>query len=674
MRRKMICFAAVFMLLFSIFGNCASAQEKYVTEEEFYLVFAVDHSGSMNNKDSQNRISEMLKAFIDTTQGEKVQIGYVAYNDRIVTSQSPVSINSGEQCEKLKEVIDGAQNKGETDIGIGLREACQMLDGYQGRKMIVLISDGETDLEQSDTGRTKEDSDADVAEAEQKCKEERIPIATIAFGKEYEANAQELCDISTQTAGKNYFLQEPDELFHILCDLFYSGPSYKVYEAGNSIYDVGSQKISCETKEYGDELTVLLLSDKAIKNANILCNIQTENTLEAKQIEAEISGTYALAKLYDAEGTISINFSTEQKQKITIYVIGRRNITPVVEWKEELNKKSPIGFRIGLEDRNGNIIENWGYGATTWQAEFRNRQTGEIVQAEMTEDIQGLEGTVHFRSSGEYDLYLSSWENMRNSYVISGINVLNTLPSSLSAEEVECLTISGQQTIDLNKYFADADGDELCFELQDIPEGMIKAEIQENILLIESESRGKGEILVLISDGEGSLVGSIPVRVRSLPEAYWQVLAALICLMVFCIIKIWKKRSKVILIPEQTEAKNEGAFTGKLNAYFTLLPEEMEEIPPLTFALHPIREKKIALADMFSDYPELIDVLTLDEIYLFPAEGRQMILYHKSDSTIMIGNSIVCRKMQYMVSYGNVIYITSKDGACELEVHYISMI
>ena len=130
----------------------------------------------------------------------------------------------------------------------------------------------------------------------------------------------------------------------------------------------------------------------------------------------------------------------------------------------------------------------------------------------------------------------------------------------------------------------------------------------------------------------------------------------------------------MILIPEQTEAKNEGAFTGKLNAYFTLLPEEMEEIPPLTFALHPIREKKIALADMFSDYPELIDMLTLDEIYLFPAEGRQMILYHKSDSTIMIGNSIVCRKMQYMVSYGNVIYITSKDGTCELEVHYISMI
>lgn len=130
----------------------------------------------------------------------------------------------------------------------------------------------------------------------------------------------------------------------------------------------------------------------------------------------------------------------------------------------------------------------------------------------------------------------------------------------------------------------------------------------------------------------------------------------------------------MILIPEQTESKNEGAFTGKLNAYFTLLPEEMEEIPPLTFALHPIREKKIALAGMFSDYPALIDELALDEIYLFPAENRQMILFHKSDSTVMIGNSIVCRKMQYMVSYGNVIYITSKDGTCELEVHYISMI
>lgn len=667
MKRRMICLAAIFMLLISIFGNSASAQEKSVKEEEFYLVFVVDHSGSMNNRDSQNMISNTLNAFIDTMQGEAAQIGYVAYNDRIVISQAPVPVKSKEQRVKLKEAIIGAQNKGETDIGLGLQEACQMLEGCPGRKMIVLLSDGKTDLDQSNTGRTKEDSDTDVSDVIQKCKKEEIPIATIAFGEEYEADSKELREIAAQTEGKNYYLQEPDELFGLLCDLFYSGPAYSVYEAGNSIYDAGSQKISWEVREYGEELTVLLLSDKEIKTA--------ESTFGTIQTEAETIGTYRIAKLYDAEGTVQISFDTEQKQKIAVYVIGRRSITPVVEWREDLNKKSPLEFGISFEDKNGNVVKGQTYDAAVWQADFINQQTGEVVKAEMVKDEEsGLKGKVCFQSSGEYELYLGSWENIQDLYVVSGINILNMLPGSTSSKEIELLTVSQQRAVALNEYFTDTDGDELSFELQDIPTDLVKAKIEGNILLVDPGSRGRGEIRILISDGEGSLVGSIPVRVKSLPEAYWQILLAFLCIVVFCIIKILGRRKKTVLIPESADEKKEGLFTGKINAYFTLLPEGTEEIPPLTFALHPIREKKIALADLFSDYPELVDLLALDDIYLFPAENRKIILYQNSDSAVMIGNSIVCRKMQYMVSYGNVIYITSKDGTCELEVHYISTI
>lgn len=672
MRRKITYFAAIFLLLFSIRWN-VFAQEKDAGED-IYIVFVVDHSGSMNEQDSRNVISNTLKAFVDTLQGETMHVGYIAYNDRIIVSQDPVSIRDRAQYEKLKDAIGEASNKGETDIGIGLREACRMLDKCQGKRMIVLVSDGETDLAHSDTGRIKEDSDRDVQEIVQQCREGEIPITTIVFGEENEANAQALRDVSMQTAAKSYILHKTDELPGVLCDVLYSGPSYSVYEAGSSIYDEGSQKISYEPAEYADELTVLLLSDKDIKNADVWQGAGAEDASMAEQDKMEISGTYAMGRLLDLNGPVNIEFDTGQSQRMTVYIIGSRGITPVLEWQEEIHKNQPLDFKIRLEDRSGRTVEGIGYDTAAWKAEFKNVQTGEVIQAEIKGDEQDLSGTVCFYNSGEYILCLDLLENMQSTYISERINVLNALPGSISSREVDLLTISGQQTIALDEYFTDSDDDALCFELQEVPEDIVKGEIRGTTLLIEPRGRGRGEIKLLISDGEGSLVGSIPVRVKSLPEAYWQVLAAIICLMVFCIIKIWKKRNKVILIPEQTEAKNEGAFTGKLNAYFTLLPEEIEEIPPLTFALHPIREKKIALADMFSDYPELIDVLTLDEIYLFPAEGRQMILYHKSDSTIMIGNSIVCRKMQYMVSYGNVIYITSKDGTCELEVHYISMI
>lgn len=673
MRRKMTCLATIFLLLFSIIRGDAYAQEKSAGEG-VSIVFVVDHSGSMNEQDRQNTISNILAAFVDTMQSEEIQVGYVAYNDKIIISHQPVPIQNKERREELKGAIGDASNKGETDIGIGLGEAYGMLDNCQGKRMIVLISDGETDLTHSDTGRVKEDSDKDVQEIVQQCGEKEIPITTIVFGEENGVNAQELKDVSRQTGGKSYLLQKTDELPRILCDVLYSGPSYSIYEAGSSIYDAGNQKISYELAEYADELTVLLLSDKDIKEADIVKNAETENRSGTEQQKTEISGKYAIGRLKEVKGSVNISFDTDQSQRMTVYIIGRRSIIPALEWQGDIHKNQPLAFKIRLVNRNGDAVGTAGYDVAMWQAEFENLHTGEVIQAEIKEEGQGLSGTVCFHDSGEYALSLDFTGNMQSVYISERIRILNALPGSISSKEIDLLTISGQQSVVLDDYFADSDGDTLYFELQETPEDIINTEIRGNILLIEPEGRGRGEIKLLISDGEGNLVGSIPVRVRSLPEAYWQVLAALICFMGFCLFKIWRKRKKVILIPEQTESKNEGAFTGRLNAYFTLLPEEMEDIPPLTFALHPIREKKIALADLFSDYPELIDELVLDEIYLFPAEGRQMILFHKSDSTIMIGNSIVCRKMQYLVSYGNVIYITSKDGTCELEVHYISMI
>jgi len=640
------------------------------------IVFLVDHSGSMNSRDKQRMIPDTLKAFIDTAPDENMKIGYVAYNDKIIAQQAPVLVSMREQCTELKEAIDSAEYQGETDIGLGLRKAYQMLQDLSGKKMIVLISDGETDLENSGTGRTNEDSDRDVREICQKCREENIAVTTIALEKE---NEEGLRQISAESGGESCSLQEPEELFITLCGLFCTGPGYSVNQTENSIYDEGSQKISYESAGSTDELAILLFSDKEIANIDILYDSNMrgdgETAQTAEHINPEIAGNYAVFKTDGDSGKFTISFDTEQKQQMKMFVIGKRNIRPVVEWTQEVSKNKAADFKIYFRDKEGNNIDL--YGSDTgmkWVAEFENLQTGEIVQPEMTESAQNLSGTVTFHHSGEYSLNLYSGGKSPGFPEIIKINVTNTLPDGLSAEPIELLTVSGEKTVDLNDFFSDQDGDKLTFSLQELPEDIVKAQIQDNRLLLKPEGRGRGEIKLCISDKEGSLMASIPVRIRSLPEAYWQVVLGLVCIVAFCIAKLYGRRKNAVVSPGKLPEKNENSFTGKLNAYFTLLPKEMEEIPPLTFALHPVREKKIILKDMFSDYPELSDLLMLDNIFLFPAENRKMILYHDSDSAVMIGNSIVCRKMQYIVGYGNVIYITSKDGTCELEVHYISMI
>lgn len=668
MGKKCISLVAIILLLALSHKNYAIAQE--IEKEELNIVFLVDHSGSMNSWDGQGILHEIIKAFVDTMQTGDMQIGYVAYNDRIVVSSAPVSVKAQEQRRELKESIDSISYGGETDIGLGLLEASSLFEGCHGRKCIVLISDGETDLENSDTGRTIEDSDRDLQAAVQKCAEEGIQTTTISLNEKTAAYVQGLESIAHQTGGAHVSIQEPDELFPVLCSLFCSGFEYNISEVSNSHYDEGIQTVSYENTGNSDELAVLLLSDKDIMEASIQYGSQGKNIHD---IKLEPAGKYAAAMLNESDGNFNITFHTVQKQKIAIFIIGRHDISPILEWEGEPNKNVMLDFRISFLDKSGETVRNIAYDIG-WHGEFENLQTGERVETEITGNEQNLSGTILFPRAGSYALYLSPQGEGRSFYKITGIDVLNTLPNSTMSQEIELLTISGEQEIRLDDIFSDSDGDGLTFELQDVPEKIIKAQIDGNELNIEPVGRGKGEIKLLISDGEGSLTESIPVRVKSLPEAYWQVLAGLFCIALFYIIKIWRRRKKGTSSKEQPAEKAECAFTGKLNAYFTLLPGEREEIPPLTFALYPVKEKKIVLENMFSNYPDLIDLLGLDSIYLFPEEGRKMILYHDCDSSIMIGNSIVCRSMQYIVSYGNVIYITSKDGTCELEVHYISMI
>jgi len=119
------------------------------------VIFTCLSVGSMKTNDSDGIALDMVKAFIDTVHIQNIRIGFVAYNDKIVTSTSPVPIVELSERERLKELIDTVAYSGNTDIGLGLTNAYQSMPKEEGRnRIIVLISDGESDLKGSNTGRT----------------------------------------------------------------------------------------------------------------------------------------------------------------------------------------------------------------------------------------------------------------------------------------------------------------------------------------------------------------------------------------------------------------------------------------------------------------------------------------------------------------------------------------
>lgn len=663
MGKRAIYTIAAALLFFSTAAMRCLAQETAMAKENLNIVFAVDHSGSMNEQDAGQMIPKVLQVFTDTMHGENIKIGYLAYNDTIVAQRAPVAVDQEDQRLALKQTIADAQNRGETDIGLGLREAYHLMDGCSGKKMVVLISDGETDLAQSDTGRTEEDSEEDIEEIVQRCQAEGTPIVTVAFGEEYEGEEAVLRKISDRTGGESYEADRPEKLISILYDLFHTDFSYSVREITDSVYDSGSQRINCgvDGMDY-DELTVLFLSDQEIQEAGVING--------GDRILSERKDHYAVVKLSEATNDLAIEFKTEQKQQMSVFLVGRRNITPVVEWEGEIYKNKETEFKIHFADENGQQPDS--YTSFQWTAEFRSMTDDITVPLELEETETGLVGKAVFERSGQYSLYLAAARNAENTYEVSQINVLNTLPISVTNDRIEMLTSSGEQMIDLRDYFTDEDGDPLSFELQELPQDVVAVSVEGQYLHLTPKGRGTGDVVLLVSDGEGSLAGRITVRARSWIEVYPAVPFLAVCLLLFAVLKIYRRKKTVISVPETVEEKNRCYFTGKINVYFTLLPNGAEEVPPLTFTLHPIREGKIAVGDMLKNYAELSSLLELDHMFLYPTENRKIIFYHNSRAAVMIGNSIVCRRMQYALSYGNVIYVTSQDGTCEMEMHYVS--
>ena len=58
----------------------------------------------------------MVQAFVDTVQAEDIRIGYVAYNDSILSYSAPKSIALAEEREALKEEIGAITYSRDTEL------------------------------------------------------------------------------------------------------------------------------------------------------------------------------------------------------------------------------------------------------------------------------------------------------------------------------------------------------------------------------------------------------------------------------------------------------------------------------------------------------------------------------------------------------------------------------
>lgn len=672
-RQKRILAFMIGFMFFMVFPTVTDAEEFTVPKNGLEIIFVMDYSGSMKTNDSQDMAKEMVKAFIDTVYGDNIKVGFVAYNDRILSSTAPVGVSAFEDREALKKLIDGGGYFGNTDIGLGLRHAYELFDKDNGeKKILVLISDGESDLTGSETGRDIEISIADLNYTEAACCQSGIPVYTVAFGQ-YEGNAQALAQLSQATGAEMYMAEGPERLIEILYGIFSTKVDFDIRKVADGIYASGSQDIHIRLKEpYLDEINLLIISRQPVGESSILYGEQVITPVNLRN--------YTVGKIVnvsDDETELVLRTETIKDQELQIYLVNYRTLTPILEINATAYKNTCQSIRIYFRDREGMpIIDETFYKKIFCQSVIRRENSiGEtVIPLRVTRE--GIQGEAYVAASGKYYVQACLNDGMRNEvFEPVEITVLNHPPEGGLPEIKDKAIVSKENTYRLADFFNDSDGEELIYSVDKGTDEGVEANIREGVLTIKAKRPGVHTISLTVSDGEDSLVYEYHLDAVCWWLEYWWV--AIIFIAVFLGIGIWiwrllqKPQSQVKTLIENNTQNH---FCGKLDAYFTIQPESEEEIPPRSFDMYRINENKIAIGTLLKEYPEAVDKLELDEIYLIADEERRMILCHMSQATVMIGNTIACKKVPYSLRFGDVIYITSLEGTYDLEIHYISLI
>ncbi|MDE5587593.1 MAG: hypothetical protein K2J60_00415, partial [Acetatifactor sp.] len=324
-----------------------------------------------------------------------------------------------------------------------------------------------------------------------------------------------------------------------------------------------------------------------------------------------------------------------------------------------------------FKDRGGSVINDAGFYETFfWELACDDIN---MVQEEVRVSDGVLKGKLSFSRSGTYMLAGTLSDELGSFSFPVQVSVTNEMPTG-SIPEDRCTRLDGEWTLCLDDYFTDQDNDTLVYSVTDTPEG-VAVRLEGSQLTITPQSDGTHTVAIQISDGECAVQYVHRIKVIPLWQAYWWVLVLIaVATALLLALLLWKIFYKPKPELERlTEEKKQNHFCGKLDAYFVLQPEGEEEIPPLSFQMSKVKDGRVSLGALFGTFPEQAAALHLEDIFLIADEDRSMILYHRSKSGVMVGSTIACMQIQYSISFGDIIYITSPGGDYDLEIHYVAL-
>lgn len=271
------------------------------------VVVALDVSGSMVTTDEDRLSIEMIQMMIDLSDVQD-EIAVVAYNDFIVYESPLLSMDKKENRDKLKSDLEQLAFSGETDNGLGMKTAVNILaESTEDSKQsyVLFISDGKTDLANSQSDRTEQESENDWNNSGELALQKGININTISFVNQYSQDTNQMTVISTKTGGNSSVVANPLQFMKAVTQTWFSYKGMDNLSINTSNTSSQLQKLELDMNQIEtDKALIVTVSTEVYQDFEM---VYTDNQMELLK-----NRHYAIAKIENpVKETLYAMYSSE---------------------------------------------------------------------------------------------------------------------------------------------------------------------------------------------------------------------------------------------------------------------------------------------------------------------------------------------------------------------------
>lgn len=396
---KRIVIMVLTLLYFFVVENKLILAQGRAGTDAIDVVFIMDTSYSMNETD-KNRISvEMLKLFTDLHYAKQTRVGFVAYNDVIEGIKPLTEVTTDKAKEEFKRSLDAVERFGRTDTGLGLKKGWELIQNSDDdrQSFIVLLTDGEIDIDPMKSQRTVDDSIRDTKDIVTRAAAKKIPIYTIAMGNQ-SVDLALLQDIAEQTNAENYIANTPQDLLEIFNAIFASASHARFAPVATvrPTDQIQELNITLPNKHIA-EANIVFLSSATLRDTQVFYN--------SKNVSFYNTQYYSTVKIINPEQSdAKIRFRGIQDDVVKINMLLRYDIKSEVNIDGKLQSGQPVKLQADFIDTNHEqrIVDKSFYHTFTAKAMIKNLDTEEVTEIPMQVAENGWEAEYTFSDDGRY--------------------------------------------------------------------------------------------------------------------------------------------------------------------------------------------------------------------------------------------------------------------------------